>query len=284
MSLNNFIPDLWSARFLETLHKSLVFANVCNRNYEGEITGYGDSVRINGIDAITVAPYTKNSTTVTPEVLTDNTRQLLIDQANFFAFLVDDVDKAQQLPKIMIPAMNEAAYNIRNTADSYIADLCATSTGMIVTGLGTVAAPIGINSDNVVEYIGLMAQRMDEANVPSEGRWLVIPPFLHQKLVLSKVLTILDTTTFENGRVGRSMGFEIYTSNNCYQPVAYTGVYKAVAGYSESITYADQLISIEALRHGTAFADIVRGLHIFGAKVVRPDSVAVLTCQSAAET
>lgn len=101
MSLDNFIPQVWSARLLENLNKNHVFVNLCNRNYEGEIKGYGDQVKINSIGRVTIGDYSKNTDITAPETLTDAQRILLINQGKYFNFQIDDVDRVQQQPKVM---------------------------------------------------------------------------------------------------------------------------------------------------------------------------------------
>jgi hypothetical protein len=284
-NIEDFRIALYSKFFHETLKKSLVFAQVCNRDFEGQLSGYGKSITANGIADPTVTTYTPYSTTLTPEELTDDGgRTLSIDQNEVFAFYVEDVDKAQDMPKVVIDSIKQASYAVRNKIDSYIADMVSTSTGLIVTDLGTVATPIQINSDNVIEYLLTMGEKMTDAGVPDDGsRYIVIPSFLATKLYLASVVTMQDQDTFTNGKIGHALGFDIYQSANCYQPTAYSGVYKAIAGYSGSMTYCDQLVNVEELRHGTKMASIYRGSVIYGAKIWRPESLAVLTCQTKAE-
>ncbi|WP_347245273.1 hypothetical protein [Thermogutta sp.] len=273
MSVNNFIPELWSRRILETLQKTSVYTSVCNRDYEGEIKGQGDRVRITALGPVTVSDYTKNSTTITPETLNDEQLTLEISQAKYFAFQVDDVDRAQAGVDIMAAAMNDAAYRLRDAADQYIASL--------YTEAGSISSSVAINSQNALAGLLTLAQALDERNVPTEGRWCIIPPWYKTKLVLAKVL-VENTTNeaFDNGFVGRAAGFDLKVSNNV--PAA-TGTYRIMAGIPRAITYAEQINKVEAYRLQSRFADAVRGLHLYGAKVVLPDALAVLTCTIASE-
>ena len=151
MSLDNFIPSVWSAQLIRANEKALVYGNVANRNYEGEISAFGDQVRINEIGAVTVADYVKNSTVIAPETLDDAQRILEINQAKYFAFEIDSIDKAQQKPKVMNDAMQEAGYALKDAADQYIASLHGEAG--IISGLGTTGTPIEINSSNIIDYI-----------------------------------------------------------------------------------------------------------------------------------
>jgi len=123
MALDNFIPEVWSARLLANLHNALVYAQagVINRDYEGEIAAAGDTVRINSIGSVTVGDYTKNTDMAAPQALSDAQATLTITQSKYFNFQIDDIDKAQQTPKLMNAAMAEAAFALANTTDQFIA-------------------------------------------------------------------------------------------------------------------------------------------------------------------
>ena len=149
MSVDNFIPTLWSARIEARLRTALVFADVVNRDFEGIISAAGDSVRINGIGPVTIAAYTKDSTTVTPEALNDNSQTLLIDKSPYFAFEVDDVDKAQANVNFMAAGMDEGAWGLANYVDDIIAHL--------YTGAGSTTTTAAINSVNVNYEFGCVS-------------------------------------------------------------------------------------------------------------------------------
>jgi len=123
MSLENFIPKIWSGKYLKQLEEEHIFVGLCNRDWEGDISEAGDTVKINSIGDITVNDYNKGSTTITPEQLTDASTILTVDQSKYFAFEIDDIDQAQQKPKVMGKAMQKSAQAIADVADSYIAGL-----------------------------------------------------------------------------------------------------------------------------------------------------------------
>lgn len=278
MALGNFIPKIWSARLQDNLEKALVYGNVVNTDYQGDISAFGDTVNINNIGAITIGDYAKNSTVVTPEELNGAQTQLLIDQAKYFAFKVDDIDKAQQNPKVMAKAMQQAAYGLRDSADMYMAGLHAQA-GQTIGSTGT---PESIDSRNVVEAFAALGQKLTEKNVGSEGRFVVIPPWLHTKLVLAKILNESNTETFTNGFVGNALGFKIFVSNNVKNT---TGAkHKIMAGTTDAISFAAQVLNVEAYRPEAAFSDAVKGLYVFGSKVVQPDSLLTLTADAGSET
>jgi N4-gp56 family major capsid protein len=279
MSLDNFIPTVWSARLLENLHKALVFAQagIVNRDYEGEIKDVGDTVKINAIGPVTVGNYTKNTNIGDPETLTDAQSSLLIDQSKYFNFQVDDIDKAQQKPKVMDGAMREASYALADTLDGYVAGLHTDAATANLLGTTAVPKTIAAAAD-VYDYLVDLGVLLDQSNIPSGGRWCIVPPWLHGYLLKDdrfvKSGTPSGDQVLRNGEVGEAAGFRILKSNN----VKYTGAdYKVMAGSSLAITVAEQINKVEAYRPEKRFADAVKGLHLYGAKVVRPSGLAVLT-------
>lgn len=273
MSIQSFIPELWSTRFVTTLQKNLVYANLCNRYWEGEIKQVGDTVRINEIGPITVGDYTRD-TIVTPQELESAQQVLVIDQAKYFAFKVDDLDRAQAQGDVMAAAIESAAYYIRDAIDQYIA-------GKFTEASYTTSAT-AVNSQNVLAATLTLAERLTANNVPLEGRWIVVPPWYMTKLVLAKILVETSPNdTFENGFVGKVAGMDVYVSNN----VQVEGSnYYVMAGSKEAITFADKLSKIEPYRLEGSFADAVRGLYLFGAKVVQPRALVVGLYSAGAES
>lgn len=267
MSLDNFIPQLWAGTLLKELETQKVLVALCNRNYQGTIRNYGDVVRVSAIGDISVGDYTKNSTTVSFQNLDSSEISLTIDQSKYFAFEIDDVDAAQQNPKVMAEAMRKAAEALANTADQYIAALVAQA-----SAVHTVAA---LDSGNLVSEIIELGQAMDEANVPKIGRWLAVHPWVAAKIKLANIL--LDTNNsriMTDNYIGRAHGFDIVESNN----ITTTGTSpdytsRCMAGVADSLSYAEQISTVEALRRETAFADGVKGLHLYGARAIRPDTL-----------
>lgn len=273
MGLDGFIPEIWSGTLLTRLEKAHVFGKVANRNYEGEIKGAGDIVKINMIGDINVGSYTKNNTSLTVQTLDEAQRELKIDQVKYFAFKVDDVDAAQMNPKVMQAAMQRAAYKLRDNSDAYLAARWADA-GINITNSGSAYS---VTSVTVAEDMSRIAQKMDENDVPQEGRWLIAPPWFFAKLTLAKIA--LDTNNSDvlaNGFKGRFMGFDLYQSNNVVIDTASTNANcRLMAGDADSITFAEQVVKVEAYRPEANFADAVKGLYIYGAKVARPESLAM---------
>jgi len=277
MSINNFVPTVWAARVLDNLNKALVYGNIVNRDFEGDIRQMGDTVKINSIGAVTIGNYTKNTNIGDPETLSDAQTTLLINQANYFNFQVDDIDRAQQSPKVMDAAMREAAYGLGNAADQYIAGLY---TGVAAGNtIGNDTTPIVPTASTAYEKLVDLATLLDEANVPSEDRWVVLPPWYYGLLLKDdrfvKAGTAQTDQVLRNGFVGEAAGFAVYKSNNV--PNTTGTKYKIIAGQRKAISFADQINSVEAYRPEKRFADAVKGLHLYGAKLVYPQAIAVLT-------
>lgn len=278
MAIANFIPEVWSAQLLSSLKKSLVFAGpgVVNRDYEGEIRNQGDTVRITSISRPTVATYTRNSTTITPENLTDAERSLLIDQAKYFAFEIDDLDRAQSANggALMDEAAQESAYALADTADQYVAGLyTGVDSGNAITTTAITSASLAVTG-----LINL-AVKLDNANVPRGNRYVIVPPWYHGLLLGSDLFVRVDASGtsegLRNGTVGRAFGFDVLVSNNC---INVTGDdYIVQAGTPGAISFAEQIVKTEPYRPENAFSDALKGLHVYGAKLVRPAGIATLT-------
>lgn len=280
MSLQNFIPTVWSARLLQNLRKTMVYgqSGVINREYEGDISSFGDRVKINSIGAVTISDYTKYTDLTAPETLTDAQRILIIDQAKYFNFLIDDVDKAQMNPKIMENAMQEASYGLSDIVDKYIASFYIEATGAI----GTDASPIAPTADNAYEYMVDAGTKLDEANVPRSGRYVVVPPWFYGLLLKDARFvhsTAMGDSVLRNGEVGKAGGFDVFLSNNV--PNTAGAKYKIIFGHPMAMTFAEQINGVEAYRPEKRFGDAVKGLHLYGAKVIRPEALCVLTANKA---
>lgn len=283
MALTTFIPELWNARLLNALDKAHVFAGLVNREYEGDIKKQGDTVHINTIGEVTIGTYTKDTDfTSGPQALTATDNTLVINQAKYFNFAVDDIDTAQAAGDVMDKAMQRAAYGLADVADKYLADqLAAAITSANGNQVGTAA--VALTKENVYENIVKMKTTLDKANVPTTGRWLVIPPEMVALILQDDRFVKTGGTkaedTLANGWVARAVGFDIYESNNCNSVTATnTTTYTITAGDEGACTYAEQISDTEAYRPEKRFADAVKGLHLYGAKVVDPKRLAGLKC------
>lgn len=286
MAINNFIPTIWAARLLENLQNTLVFGQpqIMGSDYEGLITAQGDTVKINSIGAVTIGDYTKNGTIGAAEELQDATRILKIDQAKFFNFKIDDIDKIQQNPKLMDAAMKEAAYGLANVADQFFASQYVDAAAENLIGSDT--APITVTKESAYDYLVDLSTKLDEANVPADDRFVVVPPFYEGLLLKDARFVAAGTTTSDdrlmNGLIGRAAGFNIFKSNNAPKVAAdadnnVVENYKVIAGHPIAWTKAEQISQVEAYRPENSFSDAVKGLHLYGSSVIRDTALAVLS-------
>ena len=280
MSITSFVPEIWTAQLLSSLKKALVFAGpgTVNRDYEGEIAQAGDTVRITSISRPTVADYTKGSTTITPESLVDAQRSLVINACKYFAFEIDDVDMRQSKSggALMAEAASEAAYALALAADQYVAALWLTD---IDAGNVLNAGGLSITTaDLAVKAIISMKTQMDSCNIPMQGRYVIVPPWFHALLLQDyRFVTQYASGTTEalrNGVLGTAFGFDVMMSNNCDNIEGDNWL--LYAGSPIAITYAEQINKVEAYRPQDSFSDALKGLHLYGGKVVRPTAIVTL--------
>lgn len=279
MAVTNFVPDLWTAKILVALRKKAVAGSLVNRDYEGEIRRMGDSVKITSINDVTIGTYTPHSD-ITFEDIDDATRSLLIDQAKYFAFELDDVERAQAVNggAVMNQALDNATYQLRDTADSFLLAAMNTAIQGTANDLGTIA--IHTTKQNLYDAFVDLSVTLDEDNVPEEGRWAVVSPSLHGRLLkLDSFIQAGDSASplaRLNGFIGEISGLSLFKSNNlpAVTDAAATGGL-AIAGHGIATTFAEQIVSTEAVRLEKRFADGVKGLHVYGAKVVRTTALAV---------
>ncbi len=271
MAIINFIPTVWSENLLHALDSKYIAVANCNREYEGEIREAGNKVRICGLDAVTVGTYTKNTDMSSPEVLSDNYKELVIDQAKYFHFQLDDIDRAQSMPKLMNAALANAANALSTEADSYVYSLITQAGHSIVNAATTEENILGLLIDARTK---LLKQNVtDPSNIAIEVSPEIAGMILKAKLSLGND----SNDIMETGCIGNIGGCKIYVSPRI--PVGLEGgvkTYQCVARTRRAIAYAEQLSEIEAYRPDLRFADAVKGLHLYGAKVVYPQEMVLL--------
>jgi hypothetical protein len=277
MAISAFKPEVWNANLLVTLEKSHVYAapGVVNRDYEGDIANYGDTVHITSLAEPTIGTYTPH-TDITIEDVDDSDTTLLIDQSKYFAFEVDDVEKRQAFNggRVLTEQARKAAYKLRDVADAYVAGLMAAGidAGNLVAEQ-TLATPSA--AYDLLVDLGTI---LDEDNVPDAGRWAVVTPAFYGLLLKDDRFVgtgdAQAAATRTNGMVGEAAGFSIRKSNNAPDGPGAGAGKLIIAGYNGAVTYAEQINKTEATRKEKGFADIVKGLHLYGSKVIRPTGLA----------
>lgn len=274
-----FIPTVWAARLLVALEKALVYGqtNVSNRDYEGEVREAGSTVKIASIGDVSIGDYVKNTDIADPEILTDSEQSLLIDQSKYFNFYVDSVDRAQQNVNVMDEAMRRSAWALREEADTFLAGVMAAA---ITAGntIGSDAVPETPSKDNAYEHLVDLGVLLDEANAPIDGRFVIVPAWFHGLLLKDdrfvKTGSVRSDAARANGEVGEAAGFKILKSNNV--PNTAGEKYKIIAGHSVATAYVEQIVDLQTYKPEKRFGDAVKGLHVYGAKVVKPAALAML--------
>ncbi|MCD7735116.1 MAG: P22 coat protein - protein 5 domain protein, partial [Clostridiales bacterium] len=212
MAFSNFIPEIWSARLLEHLDNVHVYASLMNRDYEGEIRAYGDTVHINQLGDITISDYT-GADIADPEELDGSMQDLTIDKAKYFNFQVKDVDHAQSNPKLVDAAMQRASYGMNDVIDQYLASLLleGADSGNILYDDSSAVTPTSADAYDYLVDLGVL---LNEANVPMLGRWVVLPPWYHGLLLKDSRFvgngTGYNQAILQGGLVGEAAGFQIH--------------------------------------------------------------------------
>ena len=350
MAITKFRPEVWSATLLSILAKNLVYAGApcVNRNYEGDISAFGDTVHVTSVGDVSIVDYTKD-TDLTIEVLTDSEQLLTVDQQKAFAFEVDDIDMRQVRNggALMAEAAQRAAFGLRDVADKFVASKMAIGS---TNPLGVIDATTATNVYDTLLVPASVA--LDEANVPTDGRFMVIAPSVYGKLQLDgRFIKVNESggNALHNGIIGSAGGFTLYKSNNAFQAnrtgittttvngaksltsaagtwnqgdvgLTVTGTGSgaankiasvnadgsvatctvnstasatvadfalsgggqlAIAGSSIATSYAEQILKVEAFRPQLRFSDALKGLHLYGTKVVRPEALVVAAVKTA---
>lgn len=272
MTVNNFIPTIWSARLNERFQKALVYGNIVNHDYEGEIQGQGSVVKINSIGDVTIGDYNKSTGIGNPEEINSDQKQLVIDQAKYFNFQVDDIDRAQANVDLLEKGIVEAAYGLANVADQYIASFYTEVKAGNTIGDDT--TPIIPVKENAYDYLIDLGVILDENDVPESDRFAVVPAWFYGLLVKDPRFTV-DRNVLSTGYVGNIDNLNVFKSNNV--PNNAGAKYKIIAGHKSAISFAGQVDSVEAYRPEKQFSDAIKGLQVYGAKCIKPEGIAVLT-------
>lgn len=266
MAVTNFIPEVWSKKLQKIFDETTVMANLVNRDYEGEIKSAGDVVHIRTFGDVTINDYTRDMT-IDFQGLSDPMVDLTIDQQKYFAFKVDDLDKAQSDIGIMEGYSKRAAVAIRNVVDkrlhSHYADVPSANL------VGSTGSPVTLSKSNIYEKVTLLGRKMSEANCPEEGRHLVGDPQFKQILLNCPEFvraTSLGDKVVQDGKIGTIAGFTVHCSTNLNTNGS--GDVPILALTKEYITFANQVTQMEKVRPYNMFADAIKGLYLYGSKAL----------------
>ena len=292
-----FIPEVWSGKLVEKFYDATVLAAIANTDYEGEVRSQGDLVKIRTKPTLSINDYTAGQT-LTYERPSSNVVELLIDKGKYFNAIVDDVQEVQADMDMLSMWADDASEQMKITIDTDVlndvtgfgasaglhADNQGASAGRISNNinLGTIGAPLslvarapGIGETEIMDMIVDLGTVLDEQNIPETGRWIILPAWACGLLKRSELrdasLTGDGTSVARNGRLGMIDRFTIYLSNLLPVNSGSTAIY---AGHSHGLTFASQLTKMETLRAETTFGTIMRGLQVFGYKVVDGTAIA----------
>ena len=273
MSIKNFIPTIWSENLLTALDQKYIGVAHCNRDYEGEIKNKGSIVKICGVGEITIDNYTKDTDMSSPQALSDTVQLLTINQAKYFNFQIDDIDKTQCSPKLMDAAVKVAANALANEADKYVYSVAISGNG----SHSMTYSPVG--EKNMLETIIAARQKLYESNVTdSENIIFEVTPAIASIILNEKLaLPSCDAATLESGYIGSVAGCKIYVSNNLpnYEGGGPNDFF-CIMRTTRAVAFAEQFSEVEAYRPEKRFADAVKGLHLYGAKVIYPNEIVTI--------
>ncbi len=274
MAISNFISTIWSETLYEALDKQYIAVRNCNRAFDGEIKEMGSKVKICGVGSINVFDYTKNTNMDAAQTLSDTVVELDIDRARAFNFQIDDVDRAQSNPKLMQAAMKGAASALANDADSYVFGLYSD-----VESANTVT-DAEASVETVIDDIIAAREKLYTGNVCDNSEIVIEVSPKIAALILKAKIDLTNSTSdaaLEGGVLGCIAGCKIYVSNNIKSETSDGKTYhKCFVRTKRAIAFADQLSEIDAYRPENRFADAVKGLHLYGAKIIYPNELVLL--------
>lgn len=287
---NKYIPEIWSGKMLEKFYAVTAYEEIANTDYEGEIKKVGDKVIIRTVPDITINDYVKGQK-LTYELPESASTELTIDYGKYYAFECDDVDAYQSDIALMDKFSQDAGMqmkikiNIAVWAGMYASPATynkGATAGQISRGynLGTSGSPVQITKANIIDYIVDCGTVLDEQNRPESDRWMVIPAWMAGMLKKSDLkdasMTGDGKSVLFNGRIGQLDRFTLYTDNNLYKVTDTVLCWYVMFGHISAFTFVTQITKSESLRAESTFADMIRGLQVYGYKVLQTESLGAL--------
>ena len=263
----HFIPEVFSKKLQAKFYAQTMLSEVTTNEYEGEISGLGNKVNIRSVPAVTVADYTGS---LSYADVTSGTIELNIDKAKSYAFKVDDILREQADIDFMNEAANDAAQNMKIAIEQDV--FANVAAGSSLTDIN--ATPATLSTSNILGFILDAGQTLDENNIPEDNRYMIVSPaaasLLKQSELRQANLTGDAVSPLRNGFIGTVDRFNMYVSNNL---VTASGVTSGLYGHPKAIAYASQMTNTESVRLESSFGDGVRGLAVYGYKVVLPTAI-----------
>lgn len=291
----NFIPEVWSSKLIVNFYDATVLTAISNTDYVGEIKSHGDKVQIRTTPELTIRSYQKGMN-LQVERPDKPKITLNIDQGEYFAAVEDDVDKVQSDINLLDAWSKDASEKMKikidqNVLTGILPDISASNMGATAgrisqnINLGATGTPVQVTKTNVLDYLVDIGTVLDEANAPESGRWAVIPAWMAGLIKKSDLkdasLTGDSQSVLRNGRLGMIDRLTLYTSHNLNKVT--DGSYQAfsvLAGHKMGLTFASQMTNMESIRAESTFGSIIRGLQVYGYKVVKPEALVKLYCRA----
>ena len=282
----NFSPIIYSQKVQKFFRTASVIEAITNTDYAGEIENFGDTVNIIKEPVITVSAYSRGAVVDTQDI-TDDQIQLVVDQANAFSFKVDDIEERHSHINFESVATSSGAYALKNEYDknviaAMVAGVSSSSPDHVLgadSGSGQ-DQDVGFGSSEVdpVDTISKHNRLLNAADVPEENRWFLAGPEFVEQLGQANSKLMSDTSgnaaPLRNGKVlnGKIMNMDVYMTNN-FAASSTSNFFKVLGGHMSSTCTANHIAKIEVIRHPESFSDVVRGLHVFGRKVLRENAL-----------
>ena len=291
-----FVPEIFSKKIQNFFRKSSVIEAITNTDYAGEIAAFGDTVNIIKEPTITVAAYTRAAST-SKQFLSDQELTLVIDKANSFKFIVDDIEEKLSHINFASVGASSAAYTLKDTMDAEVlsamfAGVSTSAPDHRLGGDGNGAASTSFSSNDPLDMgnggselsplkiMARMARLLDDSQVPEEGRWFVAKPEFYEELADTDSKLMSSDFNQGDGGVrnglvasGQIRGFSMYKSSNVPAVSGTNSTGQCLGGHISSTATAQSILNIETLRDTDTFGDIVRGLHVYGRQVLRDDAI-----------
>ena len=276
-AIRDTIPVIFSAKVLKVIDDKLVFGKIATKEYEGEISEAGSRVVIPGIGEVTINEYDDTADpAVSYEVPKDSAIFLDVDKAYYYGIVIGDIKKKQSQIDFMTPYAAKAGYGLDKKVDTFIAALYDKS----AVGAAYVTDAT-VDTYSITSTIGELWDACEGVNI--DRKWIVLPSWMVLKLLLAGIVQANDLKgELKNGFIGKILNFDMYQSNRC-TALAGTKHNAIMAGSYDSIAFVQQIIESEALRLETRFADAIRGLHVWGSRVIKPKELFYADCTYAAE-
>tara|TARA_B100001093_G_scaffold165051_1_gene157507 strand:- start:4535 stop:5500 length:966 start_codon:yes stop_codon:yes gene_type:complete len=300
--VGKFIPEIWSGKLQVKFYDTTVLSEITNNDFEGSISEQGDKVKIRTVPSITINDYEKGET-LASQVPTTSLVELLIDKGKYFQTIVDDVDEVQADLRLMDIFTNDASQQMKIAIDTQVlaglagagsADNIGTTAGKISNNIN-LGASTGtkscrkVTTADVISHVVELGQVLDEQNAPEDGRFLVVPAWFASRIKQSDLkdasITGDQMTPLRNGRLGMIDRFTVYVSNLLPTQASITDedsgnstATSVFAGTKDATTFASQFTRMETLRSTSTFGQLVRGLNVYGFKVVKPEALTELFC------